>query len=102
MISEVTTLETLQAHDRAVVCFTNPLTCAPCKLLAPHYENAASALQDAVPFLEVNVLDHMDIAVEYGVMGTPTVIFIDGEERTTIESRTTMPLIAEIKDLLDS
>lgn len=102
MIAQVATAEQIETHGRAVVCFTNPLTCAPCKMLAPHYANAADMLKDEIPFLEVNVLENMDLALEYGVMGTPTVIFVDGDERTAIESRTTIPLIDEVKALLHS
>lgn len=102
MIAEITSAEQLAAYDSAVVCFTNPLTCAPCKMLEPHYKNVAGVLGDEVPFLEVNILDHMDLAVDYGVMGTPTIVFIDGEDRSTVAARTTIPLIDEIKSLLSA
>lgn len=105
MIKEATSVEDLRYADKPiVVCFTNPLTCYPCKMLAPHYEAAAKSFEiegtSAVDFFEVNVLDHMDIAAEFGVMGTPTLVFINEEGNTFLNARTTLPLINEITALL--
>lgn len=107
MIEEITDASAL-VYDGVptVVCFTNPLTCAPCKLLDPHFKAAAKSFSidgtSAVRFAEVNVLDHMDIAAEYGVMGTPTVLFINENGIDNVKSRTTLPLIDEITALLNA
>lgn len=107
MIEEITDASAL-VYDGVptVVCFTNPLTCAPCKLLDPHYKAAAESFAtdgtSAVRFAEVNVLDHMDIAAEFGVMGTPTVLFISENGVTNVKARTTLPLINEIAALLNA
>lgn len=101
MTNFVTDIEQLEYKGTPiVVCFTNPLTCAPCKVLKPHFNNAAQAMGVKADFVEVNVLDHMDIAAEFGVMGTPTIILINGDEHVNIEARTSIPLITEIDDLL--
>lgn len=100
MILQVTDREELQYKGvPTVVCFTNPVTCAPCKMLKPHFEVAHDAFDESVQFAEVDVLEHMDIAVEYGVSGTPTVLFIGENGVTHVTSRTALPLIEEINSL---
>lgn len=103
MIIPVNSIEQLQAGDRPkVVCFTNPVSCAPCALLKPHFERVAGAAVGVADFMEVNVLDHMELAAEYGVSGTPTILFIDGNGVTNVNARTAMPLVNEINSLIEA
>lgn len=86
-----------------VVCFTNPVSCAPCKALAPHFGAlAGSELADHVDFLEVNVLEHMDLALGFDVMGTPTLVYIDGNGTKILHERSALRLAHEISTLLGS
>lgn len=100
---EITTKEEITDETRPlIVCFTNPLTCAPCKALKPHYNNVSKVFSDDVVFAELNVLEHMDVALDFGVSGTPTILaFVDGDVHT-VESRTTIPLIEEINALVNA
>lgn len=51
--------------------------CGPCKMIAPILEN----LQNEVQIVKINIDNHQDIAMKYGVMSIPTLIFIKkGEE----------------------
>ena len=103
MILQVTDNEELTYKGvPIVVCFTNPVTCAPCKMLKPHFDAAAKAFDESVQFAEVDVLEHMHIAVEHGVSGTPTVLFIGENGVTNVTSRTTLPLIEEINALANA
>lgn len=102
MIKQATSIEQLRFEDKPLVaCFTNPVTCNPCKQFAPHYEQTAAEFGDEVDFFEVNILEHMDIATEFGVMVTPTVLFITNEDHTAMNSRTALPLVKEIRAALD-
>lgn len=99
-IRQATTVEELEYNGKPmVICFTNPLTCAPCKMLYPHYKVAAHAFNDSVEFWEVNVLEHMDVAEAYGVRGTPTVIYKDEAVQVPIVARTAIQLVEEINAL---
>lgn len=50
--------------------------CGPCKMLAPVLEQI-----DFIDVIKVNVDEHQDLAIKYGVMSIPTMIFFkDGEE----------------------
>lgn len=54
--------------------------CGPCKVMAPHFEDAAADLQGKVTFGKVDVDAEGDLAERFEVMSIPTVIFFkDGE-----------------------
>ena len=103
MTEYVTDIEQLEYKGTPiVVCFTNPYTCNPCRVFKPHFENAAKTITEA-EFVEVDATDpeSAPIVQEYLTKFlTPTVILITEDGRTEIESRTTLPLIAEINDLI--
>lgn len=103
MIIPVDSSEQLVAGDKPkVVCFTNPVSCAPCAALKPHFDRVAEAAGEAVDFMEVNVLDHMELAAEFGVSGTPTILFIDGNGVTNVNARTAMSLVNEVNSLIEA
>ena len=103
MIIPVDSPEQLVAGDKPkVVCFTNPVSCVPCAALKPHFERVAAAALGVADFMEVNVLDHMHIAAEYGVSGTPTILFIDRNGVTDVKARAAMPLVSEINSLIEA
>ncbi|MFC2046303.1 thioredoxin [Chloroflexota bacterium] len=60
--------------------------CGPCKMIAPVLEEIADEQADALTIVKVNVDTDTRWAMEYGVMGIPTLLlFKDGE----IEDRIT-------------
>lgn len=50
--------------------------CGPCKILGPRIEKIASENEDKMTLAKVNIDDHMEIAMEYGVSSVPTVYAI--------------------------
>ena len=55
--------------------------CGPCKMLAPLVENLNKEYEGRVTVGKVNVDDEQELAIRYGVMSIPTVIFFkDGQE----------------------
>ena len=55
--------------------------CGPCQMLAPVLTELDKKYKDSVEFYKVNVDEHQDAAIRYGVMSVPTLIFFkNGEE----------------------
>ena len=55
--------------------------CGPCKMLAPLVENLDKEYEGRVTVGKVNVDEEPELAIRYGVMSIPTVIFFkDGKE----------------------
>jgi thioredoxin 1 len=50
--------------------------CGPCKMLAPVFEE----IDNKVSIIKVDVDMHPDLAMEYGIMSVPTIVYIkDGK-----------------------
>lgn len=55
--------------------------CGPCKMLAPVIEGLGDEYEGKAIVGKINVDDEQELAIRYGVMSIPTVIFFkDGEE----------------------
>ena len=55
--------------------------CGPCKMLAPVMEDLADKYEGKALVGKVNVDDAPDLAMRFGVMSIPTVVFLkDGKE----------------------
>ena len=55
--------------------------CGPCKMLAPVIDGLAESYEGKAIVGKVNVDHEQELAIRYGVMSIPTVIFFkDGEE----------------------
>ena len=55
--------------------------CGPCRMLAPMVDELAAKYDGKVVVGKVNVDDEQELAIRYGVMSIPTVIFFkDGKE----------------------
>jgi thioredoxin 2 len=55
--------------------------CGPCKMMAPHFERAASQLGPRVRFAKLNTDENPDTAGRFGIRSIPTMIlFKDGRE----------------------
>uniref|UniRef100_A0A8C6UNV2 Thioredoxin, mitochondrial n=1 Tax=Neogobius melanostomus TaxID=47308 RepID=A0A8C6UNV2_9GOBI len=52
--------------------------CGPCKILGPRLEKAIAKQKGKVTMAKVDIDDHTDLAIEYGVSAVPTVIAIRG------------------------
>lgn len=71
--------------------------CGPCKQFAPHFEAAASQVEDA-KFVSVDV-DKAPWAMEdYAVMSVPTVLMIKDGAPVPLKARTAVQLINEINN----
>ncbi|KAJ8345287.1 hypothetical protein SKAU_G00294800 [Synaphobranchus kaupii] len=52
--------------------------CGPCKILGPRLEKAVAKQQGRVAMAKVDIDEHTDLAIEYGVSAVPTVIAMRG------------------------
>lgn len=69
--------EILQHETLVIVDFWHE-RCPWCKKLEPIYREVAKEYNDKVKFAKINVLEsdeNQQIAVKYGIMGTPTLAF---------------------------
>jgi thioredoxin 1 len=66
-------IEVLEASLPVLVDFT-AAWCAPCKMLEPVVQQLAVDWQDKVKFVRLDVDDHPLLAMDYQVMGVPTLI----------------------------
>ncbi|KAG1966932.1 thioredoxin, mitochondrial [Pimephales promelas] len=54
--------------------------CGPCKILGPRLEKAIAKQEGRVAMAKVDIDEHTDLAIEYGVSAVPTVIAMrDGD-----------------------
>ena len=55
--------------------------CGPCRMLAPMVDKLAAQYEGKATVGKVNVDEEQELAIRYGVMSIPTVIFFkDGKE----------------------
>ena len=54
--------------------------CGPCKMLAPVIEGLGDEYEGKAIVGKINVDEEQDLAIRYGVMSIPTVIFFKGGE----------------------
>ncbi len=70
--------EVLLEEQRGVVIDFWGTWCQPCRTLRPHLEQMARDHADRWRFVAVHTDRQMDVATKYGVMCTPTLVFVDG------------------------
>jgi thioredoxin 1 len=71
--------DVLGAAQPVMVDFT-ATWCGPCKMLEPVVKELATLWEGKVKVYKLDVDDHSDIAMQYGVMGVPTLIlFVNGQ-----------------------
>jgi len=74
--------------------------CGPCRMLGPVIEDLAAKYEGKVVVGKVNVDEQQALAIRYGVMSIPTVIFLkDGKE---IDRKVGVMPPAEFTKVLDA
>ncbi|AXH66963.1 thioredoxin family protein [Streptomyces phage LukeCage] len=84
-----------QVKERALVVFSAPAWCAPCRALAPH----VIALSEEVdyPIVYVDIDEAEAIRVMYDVMSVPRIYeFVNGEPTRELKGRTILALRTEL------
>jgi thioredoxin 1 len=71
----------LEGSEVAIVEFTAPNRCAPCRQVAPAYKALAEENPD-VAFAQLNPDELPDIAAAYGIMSVPTFLRFDVGQNT--------------------
>lgn len=55
--------------------------CGPCRMMAPHFEEAARRLRERARFAKVNSDEEPTLSSRFGIRGIPTLlVFINGKE----------------------
>jgi len=74
--------------------------CGPCKMLAPVIEGLGDEYEGKAIVGKINVDEEQELAIRYGVMSIPTVIFFkDGEE---VAHKVGMLPAAQFTEVLDN
>ena len=77
--------EVIESVEPVLVDFT-AVWCAPCRMLDPVVEELANDWEDSVKVFKLDVDEHPNVAMNYKIMGVPTLmLFKNGEpvERVT-------------------
>lgn len=72
--------------------------CGPCKMLSKVIEGASDKI--TVPIEEIDIDEHSNIAMEYGVRGVPTMILLD-ENNTEKNRKVGMMNESQLLEFLD-
>jgi thioredoxin 1 len=73
--------------------------CGPCKMIAPVLDELASEYDGKVKIGKVNIDEHQNLTVQYGVRAIPTLLLFKGNE--VVEQVVGMCSKRELKSRLD-
>jgi thioredoxin 1 len=62
----------IKSTDKLVIVEFYSDSCEICQAIAPVYEQLSEELADDVVFTKVDAEENLDMALQYGVVGTPT------------------------------
>jgi thioredoxin 2 len=69
-----------RSHIPVLVDFWAPW-CGPCRMMAPHFEQAAAELEPQVRLAKVNTEEAQSLGARYGIRSIPTLaLFVNGKE----------------------
>lgn len=93
---KVNNLHDLGRHaEKAVVVFSAPAWCAPCRALQPHVEKLAEKLDYPVVYVDIDQAE--EIREEYGIMSVPRIYeFVNGDPVRELKGRTVLALTTEL------
>ena len=60
--------------------------CGPCRMMAPHFEEAARRMNTRARFAKVNSDDHPALSSRFGIRGIPTLIVFKGGREAARQS----------------
>jgi|688.fasta_scaffold416922_2 thioredoxin 1 len=73
-------LEKTIKNNSVTLVFFSASWCGPCKVMTPIIHEIATEFKDKIGFFNLNVDTNPSIALNYGIMGVPTSLFIkDGK-----------------------
>jgi thioredoxin reductase (NADPH) len=68
----------LKTSDKPVILDFFSDDCPPCDVLAPIFEKMAEKYGDFIRFVKIKRQENRELALNYGVTGSPTVLFFQG------------------------
>ncbi|KAL7539424.1 hypothetical protein ACHAXR_009289 [Thalassiosira sp. AJA248-18] len=94
-------LETmLQEWDQPLVVDAYATWCGPCLLMAPEFEEAAKDLEGKVRFVKLDTDLEPQMAGRLGIMGLPTLLFLDKNDDTDAVEEGKAP-VAVLKERIE-
>lgn len=99
-ISSTEEFDELIKKDRYVLVDFWAAWCAPCRMVAPVIDKIAEQYGEKVTVAKVNVDDHQELAIRYGIQSIPTVIFFK-EGRVASKEIGVKPM-SSFADMIDS
>lgn len=85
-------------QDKAVVNFSAPAWCGPCKMFEPIYRAVSEKVDVPLYFVDVDVAP--DVAAEVGIAKVPTVLhYSNGEQKGMLQATGTAPFTEQVNNL---
>ncbi|MBQ7550769.1 MAG: thioredoxin [Bacteroidales bacterium] len=91
--------ETIQSPQLVMIDFW-ATWCGPCRALAPTIEELAEEYKGKMVIAKCDIDENNEIAVQFGIMSIPTVLFIKNGE--VVEKQVGLVPKANLKKIIDS